>query len=107
MRRIVTYSERPIAHPTQCISVSLLVQPAGLFVHHYGDRQVQIWLRDGDKWIGDIKDGHPHPSLKNYCLYVPEGREPTWVTKKTRSSYKAKKVREARQRALDNAAVAR
>ena len=105
MGRFISSSKQPLAHPPSRISD--LARPTDLYIHHYGDRKLQIWLWDGDKWIGNIKDGRPHPSLKDYCLYVTEGREPKWVKRKTRTTYKGRQIREARQRALGNAAVAR
>ncbi|KAI6046649.1 hypothetical protein EDC04DRAFT_2597784 [Pisolithus marmoratus] len=53
-----------------------------LYIHHYGDKIVQIWLREGDQWVGDILDSHHHPLLQDYHLFVTDGIEPTWVTKK-------------------------
>ncbi|KAI6030670.1 hypothetical protein F5J12DRAFT_779765 [Pisolithus orientalis] len=47
-----------------------------------------IWLRDSDQWLPDIKDRCHHPTLPEYHLYVAKGMEPTWVTRKTRSTYK-------------------
>lgn len=61
-----------------------------LYIHHYGDKNVQIWLREGDQWVGDISDGHHHPLLQDYRLFVADGIEPSWVTKKTRSTYKGR-----------------
>ncbi|KAI6027219.1 hypothetical protein EDC04DRAFT_2605871 [Pisolithus marmoratus] len=49
-----------------------------------------IWLRDGDQWLPDIRDRYHHPTLPEYHLYVAEGMEPTWVTRKTRSTYKGR-----------------
>ncbi|KAI6016510.1 hypothetical protein EDC04DRAFT_2608451 [Pisolithus marmoratus] len=28
-----------------------------------------IWLRDGDQWLPDIRDGYHHPTLPEYHLY--------------------------------------
>ena len=102
MGRFISSSKQPLAHPPS--RISHLARPTDLYINHYGDRQVQIWMRDGDKWIGNIKDGRPHPLLKDYCLYVTEGREPKWVTRKTRTTYRGRQ--KARQRERDNAAVA-
>ncbi|KAI6143932.1 hypothetical protein BKA82DRAFT_4179077 [Pisolithus tinctorius] len=73
-----------------------------LYIHHYENR-VQIWLRDGDQWLPDIKDGCHHPTLPEYRLYVAKGVEPTWVTRKTRSTYKGRlKNRVQRQEDVPN-----
>lgn len=86
MGRYITSHQLPLQHPLPCPRA---VQ-GDLYIHHYGNKQVQIWLREGDQWISSITDGHHHPSLADYRLFVGEGAEPTWVTKKTRSTYKGR-----------------
>ncbi|KAI5987160.1 hypothetical protein EDC04DRAFT_2614891 [Pisolithus marmoratus] len=58
----------PLQHPPP----GLHTVDGDLYIHHYGDKKVQIWLRDEDKWMGDILD------------------EPTWVTTKMQSTYKGR-----------------
>ncbi|KAI6009463.1 hypothetical protein F5J12DRAFT_782002 [Pisolithus orientalis] len=71
-------------HPPPCPCV----MHGDLNIHHYGNKKVQIWLREGDHWIADVVDGHHHPMLPDYRLFIANGTEPTWVTKKTRLTYK-------------------
>ncbi|KAL4063138.1 hypothetical protein J3A83DRAFT_4380062 [Scleroderma citrinum] len=98
MGRFISSTELPLSHPPYCPSA----RPTDLYIHHYGDHNIQIWLWDGDKWEGDIRDGHPHPSLWNHRLYVTDGREPTWVTRKTRTSYKGRLIKQARTKVAQN-----
>ena len=86
MGRYITSHQLPLQHPPPC---SHIVH-GDLYIHHYGDKKVQVWLREEDQWIGSIKDGHHHPSLSDYRLFVAEGAEPTWVMKKMRSTYKGR-----------------
>ncbi|KAI6155994.1 hypothetical protein BKA82DRAFT_4011366 [Pisolithus tinctorius] len=64
------------------------VESGDLHVHHHRDVGVQVWLREKNMWIS-IADGHCHPSLVDYHLFVGD-REPTWVMRKTRSTYKGR-----------------
>ncbi|KAI5986644.1 hypothetical protein EDD15DRAFT_2373104 [Pisolithus albus] len=83
--RFISSGDIPLERPPVC---SQAVH-GDLYVHHYENR-LQIWLRDGDQWLPDIRDGYHHPTLPEYRLYVAEGVEPTWVTRKTRSTYKGR-----------------
>jgi len=86
MGRYITSHQLPLQHPPPCPRAA----HGDLYIHHYGNKKVQIWLREGDQWIGNIMDGYHHPLLSDYRLFVAEGTEPTWVTKKTRSTYKGR-----------------
>ncbi|KAI6028161.1 hypothetical protein EDC04DRAFT_2605811 [Pisolithus marmoratus] len=80
------------------IGIAALMQPppylhtvdGDLYIHHYGNKDVQIWLREGNQWVGDILDSHHHPMLPDYHLFVAKGIEPTWVTRKMRLTYKGR-----------------
>ena len=76
----------PLQHPPRCAQATC----GDLYIHHYATDKVQVWLWDGTRWDGDISDGDHHPTLPNYQLYASGGGEPTWVTKKTRSTYKGR-----------------
>ncbi|KAI6138747.1 hypothetical protein BKA82DRAFT_4020678 [Pisolithus tinctorius] len=52
---------------------------------------VLVWLWEG-LWT-PIKEGHPHPRIEGYCLSILHGSEPSWVTRKTRTTYASKKRR--------------
>ncbi|KAI6141082.1 hypothetical protein BKA82DRAFT_4206327 [Pisolithus tinctorius] len=75
--------------PLKCPPVHSQAVHGDLYIHHY-ENWVQIWLRDSNQWLPDIKDGCHHPTLPEYHLYVAKGVEPTWVTRKTRSTYKGR-----------------
>jgi hypothetical protein len=72
-----------ILYPT-CLHAQL----GDLFIHHYGNSSLQIWLLNGSNWESDVQDGHHHPVLKDHRLCVHEGGEPCWVTQKTLTTYK-------------------
>ncbi|KIO12419.1 hypothetical protein M404DRAFT_19242 [Pisolithus tinctorius Marx 270] len=82
--RYISTHRYPLEYPPQCPNV----ESGDLYVHHHGDVGVQVWLREKNMWIS-IADGHRHPSLVDYRLFVGD-REPTWVTRKTRSTYKGR-----------------
>lgn len=84
--RYITTHPLPLQHPPSCPRAA----DGDLYIHHYGNKKVQIWLREGDGWLGDITDGHDHPLLSDYRLFVADDVEPTWVTRKTRSTYKGR-----------------
>ncbi|KAI6158397.1 hypothetical protein EDD17DRAFT_1016342 [Pisolithus thermaeus] len=86
MGRFITTHHLPLQQPPP----RLRAVDGDLYIHHYGNKKVQIWLKEGDQWVGDISDGHHHPLLQDYRLFVADDIEPTWVTKKTRSTYKGR-----------------
>ncbi|KAI6167153.1 hypothetical protein EDD17DRAFT_1504851 [Pisolithus thermaeus] len=59
----VSLGDIPLEHPPIC---SQAVH-GDLYVHHY-ENQLQIWLRDGDQWVPDIRDRYHHPTLPEYRL---------------------------------------
>ncbi|KIO05129.1 hypothetical protein M404DRAFT_9133 [Pisolithus tinctorius Marx 270] len=61
-----------------------------LFIHCH-QSGIQVWLWEG-LWT-PIKEGHPHPRIEGYCLSILHGSEPSWVTRKTRTTYASKKRR--------------
>ena len=73
----------PLQHPPRCTQATC----GDLYIHRYATDKVQVWFWDGTRWDGEISDGDRHPTLPNYQLYASGGGEPTWVTKKTRSTY--------------------
>ncbi|KAI6014316.1 hypothetical protein EDC04DRAFT_2609058 [Pisolithus marmoratus] len=82
-----TSHELLLPHPPPCPHA----KSGDLYIHRYdGNRRIQIWVRDEGCWIADVADGHHHPVLSGYRLYVTDGLGPTWVTKKTRSTYKGR-----------------
>ena len=84
--RYISTHALPLQHPPQC------AQPmcGDLYIHRYATDKLQIWFWDGNQWEGDIADGSHHPTLPNYRLYANGGGGPTWVTKKTRSTYQGR-----------------
>ncbi|KAI5989514.1 hypothetical protein EDD15DRAFT_2198473 [Pisolithus albus] len=86
MGRYITSHRLPLESPPS----GLYAADGDLYIHHYGNKKAQVWLREGDQWTGNISDGHHHPLLRDYRLFVADGIEPTWVTKKTRSTYKGR-----------------
>ncbi|KAI6007505.1 hypothetical protein EDC04DRAFT_2907708 [Pisolithus marmoratus] len=66
----VTVPERQ-EHKIQNLNVIIAIH-RDLYVHHY-ENWLQIWLRDGDQWLPDIRDGYHHPTLLEYHLYMAEG----------------------------------
>jgi len=61
-----------------------------LYIHRYGNGKIQVWVRESELWLADVIDGHPHPTLPGYCLYLHTGMEPSWVTRKTRTTYRGR-----------------
>ncbi|KAI6009715.1 hypothetical protein EDC04DRAFT_2610542 [Pisolithus marmoratus] len=59
----ISSSNMPLERPPVC---SQAVH-GDLYIHHYGNR-VQIWLRDGNQWLLDIRDGYHHLMLPEYHL---------------------------------------
>jgi len=84
--RYISTHVLPLQHPPQCAQATC----GDLYIHHYATDKLQIWFWDGGRWEGEIADGYRHPTLPNYRLYASGGGEPTWVTKKTRSTYKGR-----------------
>ena len=84
--RYISTHALPLQHPPQCAQAMC----GDLYIHHYATDKLQIWFWDGDQWEEDIADGSRHPTLPNYRLYVNGGGGPTWVTKKTRSTYQGR-----------------
>ncbi|KIJ58714.1 hypothetical protein HYDPIDRAFT_33895 [Hydnomerulius pinastri MD-312] len=74
MGRYTSTGVHPLDTPPWCHHA----EHGDLFVHHYAGK-MQIWLRVGGTWLPDIVDGHRHPTLDGYCLYVKKGSEPTWL----------------------------
>ena len=71
----------------------LLAPPEGLnpnkndvYVHQSG-QSIQTWIMVNGQWKSGIRDGFHHPTLPDYQLYMREGNEPTWVTRKTQITY--------------------
>jgi hypothetical protein len=81
-----TKGQNLIQSPPACLHPQL----GDLFIHHYGDTSMQIWLWINDIWEPDIQDGHHHPVLKDHRLYVRDGVDPSWVTRKTLATYKTR-----------------
>ena len=84
--RYISTHVLPLQHPPQCAQAMC----GDLYIHRYATDKLQIWFWDGDQWEGDIGDGSRHPTLPNYRLYANGGGGPTWVTKKTRSTYQGR-----------------
>lgn len=85
--RYMTRHELPLRHPPPCPHA----KNGDLYIHRYdGNRGIQIWVRDDNCWKADAVDGRHHPVLPDYRLYIAGGMDPTWVTKKTRSTYKGR-----------------
>jgi len=61
-----------------------------LYIHHYGNGKIQVWVRESGLWLADVVDGHPHLTLPGYCLYLRTGVELSWVTRKTRTTYRGR-----------------
>lgn len=76
--------------PSSANNYSHTLTSGDLFIHcHQSD--VQTWLWEG-LWT-PIKEGHPHPRIEGYCLSILHSSEPSWVTRKTRTTYASKKRR--------------
>ncbi|KAN0074680.1 hypothetical protein V8E55_011729 [Tylopilus felleus] len=75
-------SEEPLLAPPEGLSPD----ESDVYVHQCG-QCVQIWILVNGQWQGGIRDGNHHPTLPDYQLYMWEGHEPTWVTRKTRITY--------------------
>ncbi|KAI6043163.1 hypothetical protein EDC04DRAFT_2600354 [Pisolithus marmoratus] len=57
--------------PLECPPVCSQAVHRDFYIHHYGN-WVQIWLRDGNQWLLDIRDGYHHPTLPEYHLIHPK-----------------------------------
>lgn len=75
-------SEEPLLAPPEGLSPD----ESDVYIHQCG-QCVQIWILVNGQWQGGIRDGYHHPTLPDYRLYMREGHEPTWVTRKTRITY--------------------
>ncbi|KAH7906905.1 hypothetical protein BJ138DRAFT_1117160 [Hygrophoropsis aurantiaca] len=84
--RYLSARETAIQHPPECAQAQL----GDLFIHRWGDRQIQIWLWDEQSWQPDVTDGHIHPVVQDHRLYIRDGIDPTWVTRKTRTTYRGR-----------------
>ncbi|KAI6001899.1 hypothetical protein EDD15DRAFT_2361258 [Pisolithus albus] len=72
--RYVTRHELPLRHPPPCPHA----KSGDLYIHRYdGNRGIQIWVRDVDCWKANVVDGHHHPVLPDYRLYIADGTGPT------------------------------
>ncbi|KAI6002077.1 hypothetical protein EDD15DRAFT_2192759 [Pisolithus albus] len=75
-------TDSPCPAQDACLTFEGSITPerhGDLYIHRYnGNRKIQIWVRDGNRWIGDVTDGHHHPRLPDYRLYVTDGIGPTW-----------------------------
>ncbi|KAI6004200.1 hypothetical protein EDD15DRAFT_2192096 [Pisolithus albus] len=72
--RYVTRHELPLRYPLPCPHA----KSGDLYIHRYdGNRGIQIWVRDVDCWIANVVDGHHHPVLPDYRLYIADGTGPT------------------------------
>jgi hypothetical protein len=81
-----TKGQNPIQSPPTCLHPQL----GDLFIHHYGDTSMQIWLWNNGVWEPTIQDGHHHPVLKDHRLCIRDGVDPSWVTRKTLATYKTR-----------------
>jgi len=68
----------------------LYAQTGDLFVHFFGEGEIQVWMWNDDCWQGNVQDGHQHPTLGGHRLHVRAGAAPTWVTKKTLTTYQGR-----------------
>ncbi|KAG6370211.1 WD40-repeat-containing domain protein [Boletus reticuloceps] len=85
--RYASIAKGPLLTPPHCPHP----QSGDLFVHKYGEggnAKMQVWLWSNDSWLGDIVDGHIHPCLSDYRLNIRDSSDPTWVTRKTRATYR-------------------
>ncbi|KAG2104623.1 hypothetical protein BD769DRAFT_1676229 [Suillus cothurnatus] len=81
-----TKGQNPIQSPPTCLHPQL----GDLFIHHYGDTSMQIWLWNNGVWEPTIQDGHHHPVLKDHRLCIRDGVDPSWVTRKMLATYKTR-----------------
>lgn len=57
-----------------------------VFVHSFGEDQVQVWIRT-ESAIWELSNaGSDHPYLPGYRLILKNGK-PGWVTRKTVATY--------------------
>ncbi|KAI5980960.1 hypothetical protein EDD15DRAFT_2204764 [Pisolithus albus] len=68
MGRYITSHRLPLESPPS----GLYAVDGDLYIHHYGNKKAQVWLREGDQWMGNISDGHHHPLLPDYRLFVAD-----------------------------------
>lgn len=50
----------------------------------------QIWMYEGGVWMPDIEEGSPHPRLPAHCLRLLKGGIPSWVTRRSQTTYKSR-----------------
>lgn len=61
-----------------------------LYLHLFGENTVQIWMWDGVSSWDSIEEGYVHPLLPNRRLWLQTRDEPSWVTRKTATTYKGR-----------------
>ena len=64
------------------------LQSGDLFINIHSDG-IQCWIQELDCWVS-VEEGHPHLFLKSYHLILLKNGDPSWVTRKTIITYKAK-----------------
>ena len=81
--RYMYEGDKPLSRPPSGLHAML----GDLFVQKHSTGDIKIWLWNNDQWLPDIRDGCVHPTLVDYRLNVRAGSDPTWVTRKTRTTY--------------------
>jgi len=64
------------------------LQSGDLFINIHSNG-IQSWIRELDRWVS-VEEDHPHPFLKSYRLILLKNGDPSWVTRKTVVTYRAK-----------------
>lgn len=67
---------------------------ADLYLHLHGALEVQIWIWNGNGTWEMIEQGYVHPQLPDCWLWLPSRDEPSWITRKTASTYKGRQLKD-------------
>ncbi|KAI0314493.1 hypothetical protein OF83DRAFT_442906 [Amylostereum chailletii] len=82
----VSFGEEALSHPHPVGAAA----EGDIYVHKVMGGSPQTWLRNGeDLWL-PVAVGDVHPRLPTHCLNLLPNGDPSWVTKKTVTTYRSR-----------------